>query len=157
MLWLRLLLTLVVAVGAHSSPALTPSLDNRPGFFVGDWIGTGAEGMSCFIRLLANGDGTLLVSNASDDWLGAHIRWRNERQSIALIEVSPLPAEPHRRLLPLSELTLRSGMNQSLHLKLGEHGPVCELQLRDNLLRRSGDAGMLLEGLTEVRKSDGGR
>ena len=154
MTWLRLFFTLFAALCASSSLALTPPLDNRPGFFAGDWIGTGAEDMFCFIRLHPDGNGTVLVNGASGDWLGARIRWRNQQQSMVLIEASPLPAEPGRRLLPLSGLTLRSGMNQTLQLKPGERNPVCELQLRNKVRRRSGEAWMLLDSPTEIRKSD---
>lgn len=159
MTWLRLIFTLLAALAASSSPALTPPLDNRPSFFAGDWIGTGADDQLCFIRLQPDGNGTVLVSNASGDWLGARIRWRNQRQSMELIEVSPevspFPAEPHRRLMPLSGLTLRSGINQTLQLKPGERSPVCELQLHNNVLRRAVQAGMLLDKPVEARKSDG--
>jgi hypothetical protein len=159
MTWLRLFFSLLAALGASSSPALTPPLDNRPGFFAGDWIGTGAEDLFCFIRLQPDGNGTVLVSSASGDWLGARIRWHNQRQSMELIEVSPkvspFPAEPGRRLMPLSGLTLRSGINQTLQLRPGERSPLCELQLRDTVLGRAGQAGMLLDKPAEVRKSDG--
>lgn len=154
---LRLFFILLAALGASPSPALTPPSDNRPGFFAGDWIGTSAEDMFCFIRLQPDGNGRVLVSSASGDWLGARIRWHNQRQSMVLIDVSPLPAEPGRRLLPLSELTLRSGINQTLQLKPGKRSAVCELQLRDRVLRRSGEAEMLLDSPTEIRKSDVGK
>lgn len=155
MTWLRLLFSLLAALGASSSPALTPPLDNHPGFFAGDWIGIGADDLFCYIRLQPDGNGTVLVSSASGDWLGAHIRWSNRQQSMVLIEVSPLPADPGRRLLPLSGLTLRSGINQTLQLKPGERSPLCELQLRDRVEHRAGQAGMLFDNPTEVRKSDG--
>jgi len=153
--WLRLFFTLLAALAASSSPALTPPLDNRPGFFAGDWIGTGADDLFCFIRLQPDGNGTVLVGSASGDWLGARIRWQNQRQSLVLIEASPLAAEPHRRLMPLSGLTLRSGINQTLQLKPGERSPLCELQLRDRVLSRYEQAGMLLDKPAEARKSDG--
>ncbi|MBK7422092.1 MAG: hypothetical protein IPJ48_02755 [Propionivibrio sp.] len=127
--------------------------------FAGDWIGTGADDQLCFIRLQPDGNGTVLVSSASGDWLGARIRWRNQRQSLVLIEVSPevslFPAEPARRLMPLSGLTLRSGINQTLQLKPGERSPVCELQLHNRVLSRSEQAGILLDSPADVRKSDG--
>lgn len=146
---LRLFFTLLAALGASASPALTPPFDSRPGFFAGDWIGNGADDMFCFIRLQPDGNGTVLVSGASGDWLGARIRWRNQRQSMVLIEASPLSAEPRRRLLPLTRLDLRSGINQTLQLKLGERSPVCELQLRNRVLGRSGEAEMLLDRPTD--------
>lgn len=159
MTWLRLFFTLLAALGTSSSPALTPPFDTRPGFFAGDWIGTGADDQLCFIRLQPDGNGTVLVSSASGDWLGARIRWRNQRQSLVLIEVSPevslFPAEPARRLMPLSGLTLRSGINQTLQLKPGERSPVCELQLHNRVLSRSEQAGILLDSPADVRKSDG--
>lgn len=155
MTWLRLFFTFLAALAASSSPALTPLPDETPAFFAGDWIGTGAEDMFCFIRLLPDGNGTVFVNSASGDWLGARIRWRNQQQSMVLIEASPLPAVPGRRLLSLTGLTLRSGVNHTLQLKPGERSPVCELQLHDNVLRRAGQAGMLLDNPSEVRKSDG--
>jgi len=155
MTWLRMVFALLAVLGASPSPALTPPLDNRPGFFAGDWIGTGAEDLFCFIRLQPDGTGTVLVGSASGDWLGARIRWRNRQQSMELIETSPLAAEPGRRLLPLSGLTLRSGINRTLQLKPGERIPVCELQLHDGVLRRAGQARMLLDNAGDSRKSDG--
>ena len=97
----------------------------------------------------------MLVGSASGDWLGARIRWQNQRQSLVLIEASPLPAEPHRRLMPLSGLTLRSGINQTLQLKPGERSPLCELQLHNRVLSRYEQGGVLLDKPTDVRKSDG--
>ena len=82
MTWLRLFFTLLAGLAASSSPALTPPRDNRPGFFAGDWIGTGADDLFCFIRLQPDGNGTVLVGSASGDWLGARIRWRNQQQSL---------------------------------------------------------------------------
>ena len=155
MTWLRLFFTLLAGLCASSSPALTPPFDNRPSFYAGDWIGTGADDQLCFIRLQPDGNGTVLVSNGSGDWLGARIRWRNQRQSMELIEAIPLTAEPHRRLMPLSGLTLRSGINQTLQLKPGERSPVCELQLHNRVLSRYEQGGMLLDKPSEVRKSDG--
>ena len=43
MIWLRLVFAILTGLGASSSPALTPPLDNRPGFFAGDWIASPSE------------------------------------------------------------------------------------------------------------------
>lgn len=152
-IWLHLVVALFALLGASSSLALTPPMDNRPSFFSGDWIGTGTQDMFCFIRLQQDGHGTVLVSGASGDWLGARIRWRNQHQSMLLMEVSPLPAEPGRRLMPLSRLTLHSGINQTLQLQMGEH-PVCELQLHNKVLRSARQAEMLIDNPTEIRTSN---
>lgn len=152
--WLRYLITLFCALGTSSSPALTPLPDTRPGFFAGDWIGTGADDQFCFIRLLPDGNGTVLLGNASGDWQGARIRWRNENQRLQLIESSPLPAEPRRRLQALSRLTVQSGINRTLQLKLADNLPPCELQLRDSVLRRGQDAAVLLDMPTTGRAPD---
>lgn len=157
MTWLRLFFTLLIALGASASLALTPPLDNRPGFFAGDWIGTGPEDMFCFVRLQTDGNGTVLVRGASGDWLGARIRWRNQQQSVVLVAASPFPVELGRRLLPLIQLDLRSGINQTLQLKSGVRNPVCELQLSNKVLRRSREAEMLLDNPADIRKSDGHR
>jgi hypothetical protein len=157
MTWLRLFFMLLGGLGATSSQALTPLPDGSPAFFAGDWIGTGANDQFCFIRLRPDGVGTVLVSGASGDWLGASIRWRNQRQSIVLVDVSALPAEPRRRLMPLSRLALRSGINRTIHLKLNEDIPGCELQLRADVLRRAGQADMLLDNPAGAGKPDGGK
>ena len=157
MTWFRIVCALLAGLVASSGHALTPLPDSRPAFFAGDWIGVGARDFFCFMRLRSDGTGTVLVSSASGDWLGASIRWRNQHQSIALIEVNPLPAKPDRRLMPLSQLSLSSGINQTIQLKLKEDTTVCELQLRARVLRRADQAEMLLDSLSGIRKSDGGK
>ena len=155
--WFRIICVLLAGLVASSGHALTPLPDSRPAFFAGDWMGVGARDIFCFMRLRSDGTGTVLVSSASGDWLGASIGWRNQRQSIALIEVNPLPAEPARRLMPLSQLSLSSGVNKTIQLKLKEDSPVCELQLRAGVERRGAQAESLLDGPAGIRKSDGGK
>jgi hypothetical protein len=120
-------------------------------------MGVGAGDIFCFMRLRSDGTGTVLVGSASGDWLGASIRWRNQRQSIALIEVNPWTFAPERRLMPLSQLSLSSGVNKTIQLKLKEDSPVCELQLRAGVERRAAQAESLLDSPAGMRKSDGGK
>lgn len=153
--WLGIFLALLGGLGASSGLALTPLPDDSPAFFSGDWIGTGAQDLFCLIRLTPDGSGTVLVGGGSGDWRGASIRWRNRRQSVDLIEARPLPAEPRRRLLPLPELTLNSGFNRTLQLKLSGNIAACELQPHGDVQRRTGEAELLLNGPAKAGKPDG--
>ena len=156
MTWLRIVCTLLGVLGTSSSQALTPLPESSSAFFAGDWIGTGSRDVFCFMRLQTDGIGTVLINGASGDWLGASIRWRNQRQRIVLIEAHPLLANPHRRLRPLSQLSLSSGINQTIQLKLDGDLPVCELQLRVDVQQRSDQAAMLLDRPADARKSNDG-
>ncbi len=140
------------ALGAGSAPALSPPLDSSPAFFSGDWVGMGANDHFCFMRLRPEGIGTVLISGPSGDWVGASIRWQNHRQSIAVSEVKPLPEDPHRRLLPLSQLTLRVAFGGTIHLLMNTDMPTCELQRRASVQRRMEEAELLLNRPAEVRK-----
>ena len=61
---------------AHSQ---SPPPDNSPGFFSGEWSGTGEHGSYCYLRLNADGSGWVLSDGGSGDWLGAGVRWRDGR------------------------------------------------------------------------------
>jgi hypothetical protein len=127
-----LLLFLLAGLGATSAPAQSPLPDGSPVFFSGDWIGTGAQDSFCFMRLHPDGVGMVLFMGASGDWRGARIRWRNERQSIVVMAVQPLPNDPHRRLAPLEQLWLSTGFGTTIQLRLDRKGSsVCELLLSD--------------------------
>lgn len=145
------------ALGASSAPAFSPPLDSSPAFFSGDWVGTGANDNFCFMRLRRDGLGTVLISGPSGDWVGASIRWHNHLQSILVSEVKPLPQDPHRRLLPLSQLALRVAFGGTVTLLLNSDTPGCELQRRASVQRRMGEAELLLNNPTEVRKANDGK
>ena len=157
MTWLRIVGALLGVLSTSSSLALTPLPESSLTFFSGEWIGTGADDVFCFMRLGTDGTGTVLVGRASGDWLGAYIRWRNQRQRLELIEAVPLAADPHRRLMPLSGLSLSSGINKTIQLKLNKNAPVCELLLRSNVHRREDQAGSLLDIPATSRKTNGGK
>jgi hypothetical protein len=95
--------------------------------------------------------------SASGDWLGARIHWRNERQSIVVTAIHPLPDDPHRRLAPMMELSLSTGFGVTMHLKLDKDSPVCELQRRASVQRNVGNAEMLLNDPGDVSRAHGGR
>lgn len=154
--WLGLLFAMLGLLAAGAAQSLTPPLDSRPAFFAGDWIGTGSRDTLCFLRLQPDGSGTLLVGGASGDWQGARLRWRNQRQTIELLELSPLPADPSRRLMPLAPLTLHSGVNQTIQLMRGERLPLCELQRQIDVQRRAGEAAALLAVPADASKAHGG-
>jgi hypothetical protein len=141
----RTLLALVAALAATCGSARTPPFDSSPAFFSGDWIGSGADDLFCYVQLNTDGSGTVLVSGGSGDWLGARIQWRNDRQHIVLVDQSPMAANPQRRLMPLAPFLLRSGINRTLQLLWNESRPFCGLQLGTDVQRRSKEAQTLLE------------
>jgi hypothetical protein len=143
--------------GANYGHAQSPPLDSSPAFFSGDWIGTGAQDNFCFMRLGPDGTGTVLAMSASGDWLGARIHWRNQRQSIVVIAIHPLPDDPHRRLAPLTQLSLSMGFGTTIHLMLDKHSAVCELQRRASVQRDVANAEMLLNDPAGVAGIHGGR
>lgn len=155
MAWLRTVCLLLGVFSANLGHTLTPLPDSKPAFFSGDWVGTGGDDVFCFMRLRTDGTGTVLVSSPSGDWLGANIRWLNQRQSIILVDTAPVTADPHRRLTPLRQLSLSSGINQTIRLKLNEEKPACELQLRVALLRRADKAETLIDNPTDLRNTGG--
>jgi hypothetical protein len=157
MICFRVLFALLGGLALTSSQALTPVPDSTAAFLVGDWIGMGAGDAFCFMRLRPDGSGTVFVSGASGDWLGATIRWRNQRQRIVLIGFGPLPAEPQRRMMPLAQLVLNSGINQTIQLKSSENTPTCELQLRADVMGRAAQAERLLDVPADARKANGGK
>jgi hypothetical protein len=140
------------ALGAGSASGLSPPLDSSPAFFSGDWVGMGANDNFCFMRLRPEGLGTVLISGPSGDWVGASIRWHNQRQSIVVSEVKPLPEDPHQRLLPLSKLALRVVFGGTVQLLLNTDTPACELQRRASVQRRMEEAESLLSNPAGVRK-----
>jgi hypothetical protein len=73
----RLLLLLGLLGNAN---ALTPPPDNSTGFFAGEWTGNGEHGAFCYLNLVADGTGLVLIDAGSGDWLGARMQWRNSRQ-----------------------------------------------------------------------------
>jgi hypothetical protein len=137
--------------------ALTPLPDSSNAFFVGDWIGVGADDNFCFMRLRSDGSGAVLVNGASGDWLGATIRWRNQRQNFALLEFIPMPFEPHRRLMPLKTLVVNSGVNKTIRLQSTDGDLGCELQLRADVLQHAEQAEHLLGPASDARKAGGGK
>ena len=129
---MRIALLLVCVGSAH---ALTPLPDSSPGFFAGEWSGIGEHGRYCYMTLLADGRGWVLVDAGSGDWLGARMQWRNRRQALEVDKIVPLAASPQRRVMPLQKLELRSGVNQSLALTWGAPAAGCHLQKVDAAAR----------------------
>lgn len=157
MAWLRTVFVLFFGLSATAAPAQSPLPDGSPAFFSGDWIGTGAQDNFCFMRLHPDGMGTVLAMSASGDWLGARIRWRNERQRIVVMAVHPLPGDPHRRLAPLPRLSLSMGFGSTMHLEMDKGSPVCELQRRAAVQRNVNNAEMLLNGPANAAGGHGGK
>ena len=111
-----------------SGNASTPLLDESPGFFAGEWAGNAGQGGYCYLTLSADGRGTVLIDSGTGDWLAAQILWRNRRQALEVEKITPLPAATELRVMPLSRLTLATGLNQSLKLNWGKLSNGCQLQ-----------------------------
>ena len=114
--------------GVPAVSAQSPPPDTSPGFFTGEWTGTGASGSYCYISLRADGTGWVLIDVGAGDWNGARIQWRNRQQSLQVDRSVPVPASPGRRLLPLTDYTLRSTFNASLSLTWTNPGGSCQLE-----------------------------
>ncbi len=141
---LRLVLVVSCLGTAH---ALTPLLDSSPGFFAGEWAGTGAQGSYCYLKLTADGWGWVLIDGGSGDWLAARMKWRNRRQALQIEEIIPLPASPRLRVMPLERFVLDSTFNQSLKLTWGTQAGDCQLQKLETTAAHLLRARSAVEGL----------
>ena len=129
---MRCLLVLVVFfVFAETANALTPLLDSSPDFFSGEWSGTGAQGTYCYINMKVDGRGVVLIDNGAGDWVGAQIQWRNQKQTLDVEKITPLPISSEFRDMPLERFKLSSEFNQSVKLTWGSHSSSCYLQKID--------------------------
>lgn len=108
--------------------ALTPLPDSSPGFFSGEWAGTGEQGTYCYLNLSADGWGWVLIDGGTGDWLGARMQWRNRQQSLQVEKIIPLTTSTQQRIMPLAKFVLRSGFNQSLSLTWNTLSSGCQLQ-----------------------------
>ena len=79
--------------------AQSPPPDNSPGFFSGEWSGTGEHGSYCYLRLNADGSGWVLSDGGSGDWLGAGVPWRDRQQSLQVDTIIPARASVARRVI----------------------------------------------------------
>ncbi|MDP2823967.1 MAG: hypothetical protein Q8O52_14990 [Sulfuritalea sp.] len=127
--------------------ALTPPPDNSPGFFAGEWAGTGEQGSYCYLKLSADGWGWVLIDGGSGDWLGARIQWRNRQQALQVEKIIPLPASPQLRIMPLGKFVLSCGFNQSLRLNWSDQSGGCQLQKIETTARHLVRARSAIEGL----------
>jgi hypothetical protein len=122
--------------GLESASALTPRPDHSPGYFSGEWTGAGESASYCYLNLGADGWGVLLVDGGAGDWLGARLQWRNQRQSIQVDQIVPMPASIQRRIMPMTNFVLRSGFNQSLSVTWNAMPSGCQLQRVETTARR---------------------
>ena len=139
---------LVTCLGTAN--ALTPPLDNSPGFFAGEWAGTGEQGSYCYMKLSADGWGWVLIDGGSGDWQCARIQWRNRQQALQVEKIIPLTASAQLRVMPLEKFSLGTGLNQSLRLNWNEQSGVCQMQKIEttarNLVRARGAIEALPQG-----------
>jgi hypothetical protein len=145
----RYLTGFLLAAFLNTANALTPPLDGSPGFFAGEWTGTGREGAYCYLRLGPDGWGWVLVDAGSGDWQGARIRWRNRQQSLEVEKILPLPASAELRVMPLAQFVLTSGFNQSLTLTWTQQHDGCQLQKTATTAAHLLQARKALQGLRQ--------
>lgn len=137
----------LVCVWLGTAKALTPLPDTSPGFFAGEWAGTGPHGAYCYLNLSADGWGWVLIDGGTGDWLGARMQWRNQQQSLQVEHIIPLQASAQLRIVPLEKFVLSSGLNQSLNLTWNEPSGGCHLQKIDTAARHLLGARKTLESV----------
>lgn len=137
----------LVFVWLGAAKALTPLPDTSPGFFSGEWAGAGHHGAYCYLNLSADGWGWVLIDGGTGDWLGARMQWRNQQQALHVEQITPLPASPQLRVLPLEKFVLSSGFNQSLKLTWNDPSGGCHLQKTDTAARHLLGARKTLESV----------
>jgi hypothetical protein len=134
----------VYANGAH---ALTPPPDNSPGFFSGEWAGTGGHGAYCYLAMSADGHGVVLIDGGSGDWLGARFHWRNRQQSLEVDTITPVSSSNQLRIMPLGRFTVGSGFNQSLKVTWSDRTDGCNLQKSETTAHRLNTARSVLKSV----------
>lgn len=145
-----LVLLLVLVKSAY---ALTPLPDTSPGFFSGEWAGLGEHGTHCYMNLTADGRGVVLFDGSgTGDWFGARLQWRNRQQTVEVEKIIPMPTSPQLRIMPLDNLSLRTGFNKSLQLTRGTHSTPCHLQKIETTADHLTRARRAIEGLKPVEK-----
>lgn len=137
----------LVCVWLGTARALTPLPDTSPGFFAGEWAGTGPHGAYCYLNLSADGWGWVLIDGGTGDWLSARMQWRNQQQSIQVEHIIPLQTSAQLRIVPLEKFVLSSGLNQSLNLTWNEPSCGCHLQKIDTAARHLLGARKTLESV----------
>jgi len=130
-----------------ATQAQAPPPDSSPGYFSGEWAGTGEQGSYCYVMLNADGSGWVLVDGGAGDWRGAEVRWSNQLQSLKIEGTVPLVASPQRRIMPLPALSLGGGFNQSLSLTSEELRGGCQLQKIETSAQHLVAARKAIEGL----------
>ena len=149
-------ISVLLGMLAQASLALTPLPDSRPAFFAGDWIGTGANDTLCFARLHDDGRGEIYLQGGNGERHGIQFRWRNDRQSLLILEKQVLANYPALRLGPIDAFTLRNGPNRTLTLTAANQ-TACELQPRQSVLERMRDFESMLLKLEEAKRGKGER
>jgi hypothetical protein len=127
--------------------ATTPLPDTSPRAFAGEWAGTGEQGSYCYVNLLVDGSGVVLIDAGAGDWLGARLHWHNRQQALQVDDITPLPISAQARILPLPTFVLRSGFNQSLSLVWQGSAVGCQLQRIASLAEHHSRARKASEGL----------
>lgn len=144
------LLLILAALGP--SHALTPLPDLSQDFFAGEWTGNGENGAACYLLLSPDGSGTVLIDGGSGDWLAARLQWRNDRQTLRVVQSVPMSVSPQERLGPLETFVLITGMNRSLRLTWNGQSTGCQLQKIETAARHLARAREALRSLGPKEK-----
>jgi hypothetical protein len=137
----------LLSCGIHPAKAQSPPPDTSPGFFAGEWAGTGVHGSYCYVKLTADGLGWVLIDGGSGDWSGSSIQWRNRQQSLQIDNAVPLHTSAQRRIMPLEDFVLSSEFNQSLSLTWNTPGGSCHLQRIESTANHLSQARSAIAGL----------
>lgn len=143
----RFAVSLLFSAWAWLAQAQSPPPDSSPGFFAGEWAGTGSQGSYCYLNLSPDGWGWVLVDGGAGDWLGARLRWHNRQQSLQVDEIIPVQPSTELRVMRMGQFVLGGGFNQSLRLSWKELPGGCELQKVESTAARLSRARTALKGL----------
>lgn len=148
-----ILLCLLVCAGAGHAEAPSPPPDASPDFFAGEWIGTGGQGSYCYLKLGADGWGSVLVNVGAGDWMASRLRWHNDHQSLHVDQVVPVKPSPALRVMRLGSFALGGGFNQSLQLTWKGAVAGCEMQRVESAAAQLGRARDVVMGLRAAEPS----
>lgn len=146
-------LLLLMCVSAGHVQAQSPPLDTSAGLFAGEWIGTGAEGSYCYVKLSADGWGSVLVDGGSGDWMASRFQWHNDHQALLVDKVVPVKPSPALRVMRLDSFALGGGFNSSLQLTWKGPSAGCALQRMEATAARLGRARDVVNGLQSAAGS----
>ena len=140
---MRIWMIILVLACSCLAAAQAPLPDSSPDFLAGEWTATGERGSYCYMKLSLDGQGLVLIDGGAGDWLGARLLWQNDRQTLHVKKIIPMPSSSALRMRPLKEFSFRGSSNRSLTLSWSKNAPDFHLQRIDDTerhLQRARDA-----------------